>query len=147
MASRNFLNELPELAWQYMNECELAVKEFATNKGAVEIKARRIATINYFFLIWLPKHSDETINRQTYYNWFKSKQDGKAEIVNYINDLFEALAESIVANEGNGIFYAKNKMGWTDKVQSDINQNVQLFTIDPLANATDNLPSQNSITE
>lgn len=32
-----------------------------------------------------------------------------------ISDLFIALAIDIVANEGKGIFYAKNKLGMTDK--------------------------------
>jgi hypothetical protein len=36
-----------------------------------------------------------------------------------IDDQFNALATDIVANEGKGIFYAKNKLGMTDKQQVD----------------------------
>jgi hypothetical protein len=35
-----------------------------------------------------------------------------------IDDQFKALAEDIVANEGKGIFYAKNRLGMSDKVDS-----------------------------
>jgi hypothetical protein len=33
--------------------------------------------------------------------------------------MFRALATDIVANEGKGIFYAKNYLGMTDKVQTE----------------------------
>ena len=39
--------------------------------------------------------------------------------VKTIDDTFRALATDIVANEGKGIFYAKNYLGMTDKVQTE----------------------------
>jgi hypothetical protein len=35
-----------------------------------------------------------------------------------IREYFDSVAEDIVANEGKGIFYAKNRLGMTDKVDS-----------------------------
>jgi hypothetical protein len=32
--------------------------------------------------------------------------------------MFDAFAEDVVANEGKGIFYAKNRLGMTDKVDT-----------------------------
>ena len=44
----------------------------------------------------------------------------KKDTIKRIDDLFQALATNIVANEGKGIFYAKNKLGMTDKQQQTI---------------------------
>jgi hypothetical protein len=67
----------------------------------------------------------------------------KRDTIKEIDDLFKALAADIVANEGKGIFYAKNKLNWTDKVQQDISTNVNILSVDPLIdNAT---TSNNSI--
>jgi hypothetical protein len=43
----------------------------------------------------------------------------KSDTIKSIDALFTALATDIVANEGKGIFYAKNKLGMTDKQQVD----------------------------
>ena len=48
-----------------------------------------------------------------------------------IDETFQALAADIVANEGKGIFYAKNKLGWTDKMQSE-QTNISILNIDPI---------------
>jgi hypothetical protein len=51
------------------------------------------------------------------------------------------LAADIVANEGKGIFYAKNKLGWTDKQQIETT-NIQVLNIDPLDDSSDNQPKK-----
>jgi hypothetical protein len=44
--------------------------------------------------------------------------------VNQIDEMFRALAADIVANEGKGIFYAKNLLGWTDRAKNEEKQEV-----------------------
>jgi hypothetical protein len=47
----------------------------------------------------------------------------KLHTIKNIEGIFKALATDIVANEGKGIFYAKNRLGMTDKAQTDIKLN------------------------
>jgi hypothetical protein len=49
----------------------------------------------------------------------KNKEHPLSNTIKSIDDQFNALATDIVANEGKGIFYAKNKLGMTDKQQLD----------------------------
>jgi hypothetical protein len=41
----------------------------------------------------------------------------KFETIKKIDELFKSLASDIVANEGKGIFYAKNRLGMHDRQQ------------------------------
>lgn len=119
--------ELEELAYQYIDECLKNTKEVMSHsKGAVEIRDRHIPTIDYFLRIWIPKTGMPTINRTTYYRWLNIEKDSlefndshkeKCNTIKSIDNLFKSLATDIVANEGKGIFYAKNRLGMTDKVQ------------------------------
>jgi hypothetical protein len=61
----------------------------------------------------------ESIHRDTYYTWLLSDEAKKSDNIKKVDALFTALATDIVANEGKGIFYAKNKLGMTDKQQVD----------------------------
>ena len=107
--SEEFILGLPEWADKYMKECIDKVKEVATGSGKiVEVKERNIPTIEYFLHIWLPILNGESINRKTYYEWLKSEDPIKSNTIKVIDDKFKALATDIVANEGKGIFYAKN---------------------------------------
>lgn len=124
MKSQEFINELPIWADKYMNECVNKTKEIATGSGKiVNVRERNIPTIDYFLHIWLPILSGETISRDTYYRWLGSEDTDKSDTIKKIDAKFKALAADIVANEGKGIFYAKNKLGWTDKQIQDINLN------------------------
>lgn len=124
MKSQEFINELPIWADKYMNECVNKTKEVATGSGKiVNVRERNIPTIDYFLHIWLPIISGETISRDTYYRWLGSEDTDKSDTIKKIDAKFKALAADIVANEGKGIFYAKNKLGWTDKQIQDINLN------------------------
>lgn len=139
--SIEFIKALPEYADQYIKECLSHTKEVATGSGKiVTIQDRHIPTIAYFLNIWLPLLKLDSINRKTYYEWRKSDCDLKSNTIKNIDDLFLALAGDIVANEGKGIFYAKNKLGWTDKLQTE-NKNLTILNIDPLDDSADNEPS------
>jgi hypothetical protein len=72
-------------------------------------------------MIWIPLNysKSDTIKRQTYYRWLKWENTYKQSVIKNIDDTFKALAIDIVANEGKGIFYAKNKLGMSDKVENN----------------------------
>ena len=119
--SRQFVDRLEELAWEYIQECIAHTKETLSNKGTLEqVRDRHIPTIDYFLNIWIPLNYDksDTIKRQTYYRWLKWDNTYKQKVIESINDWFKSLAGDIVANEGKGIFYAKNKLGWSDKSEN-----------------------------
>jgi len=60
----------------------------------------------------------------TYYNWLNDEREGesnkeKFNTIKRIDKLFKSLAEDIVANEGKGIFYAKNRLGMRNEPKDD----------------------------
>ncbi len=110
--------EIEQLAYNYIDECINNKKEHATASGRIVlITDRHIPTIDYFLRIWIAKQGKPTICRTTYYNWLNGYNEDKLNTIKRIEGLFIALAIDIVANEGKGIFYAKNKLGMTDKAQ------------------------------
>lgn len=121
--SNNYRNidgeELINLAYNYCDECIEATKEMPTGKGVVvSVKERHLPTIDYFLNHYLRRKHFEFYKRS---NWYKAKNDLNHPLVDTIKNIdqmFNALAVDIVANEGKGIFYAKNKLGMTDKVDS-----------------------------
>jgi uncharacterized protein YaaR (DUF327 family) len=141
--SKAFLYTLDSLAWEYIEECLKATREVLSNKGTKEnVKERHIPTIDYFLRIWIPRNysKKDTIKRSTYYRWLKWDNTEKQRVVKNIDENFRAVAGDIVANEGKGIFFAKNKLGWTDKLQTDnTNTNIQILNIDPLDDSNDNI--------
>ena len=124
MKSEEYLNSLHQYAINYILECMQNTKEAVSGSGkVVSILDRHIPTIDYFLNIWLPLKNLESIHRATYYNWLKSENQPKQKTIKQIDDLFKSLAIDIVANEGKGIFYAKNRLSMTDKQQLDGNIN------------------------
>ncbi len=122
--SKPFVIQLEEYAWEYITECLTNTKEVVSGSGkVVKISDRYIPTIDYFLRIWIPLkyNKSDTIKRQTYYRWLKWENTFKQKVIENINENFKSLAGDVVANEGRGIFYAKNKLGWTDKVQNENN--------------------------
>lgn len=112
--------QLEQLAFQYIKECINNRREQATPSGkVVMIKDRHLPTIAYFLKIWLPIQGKPTLCRQTFYNWLKCEDISIMDTIKNIEGMFNALAIDIVANEGKGIFYAKNKLGMTDKVEQN----------------------------
>lgn len=124
--SIDFIKELPNYANKYIEVCLNHTKEVATGSGKiVEQRERHIPTIAFFLNIWLPRNVGDTIVRNTYYDWLKGDCELKKDTIKRIDDLFTSLAVDIVANEGKGIFYAKNKLGMTDRVESK-NENTNI---------------------
>jgi hypothetical protein len=111
-------SELEELSYIYIDECLNNKRENPTASGKVVlIKDRHIPTIDYFLRIWIVKKGKPTICRKTYYNWLNGSNEDKLHSIKNIEAIFKALAIDIVGNEGKGIFYAKNKLGMTDRQQ------------------------------
>lgn len=128
--SDNFIKSLPEWANEYMTECISNTKQVVSGSGKVlEVRDRHIPTIDYFLNIWLPLLKMEKMSRETYYAWMKGDDQVKSDIIKRINDDFKALATDIVANEGKGIFYAKNRLGMHDKQHIE-NKTVDKFEFD-----------------
>ena len=129
--SKEFIESLPDLADKYIDICIASTKEVATGSGKiVKVKERHLPTISYFIYIWLPRQSDVKITRSTYYEWLNQENTLKSYTIKNIDDKFKALAADIVANEGKGIFYAKNKLGWTDRVQENGDKQVTVKIVD-----------------
>jgi hypothetical protein len=128
--SIEFIKSLPEYADMYLKECMSHTKEVVSGSGkVVEVMDRHIPTIEYFLNIWLPLLKLETIHKANYYRWLNSDDEDKRDAIKRINDNFKALAKDIVANEGKGIFYAKNALGMHDKQHIE-NKTVEKFDFD-----------------
>jgi hypothetical protein len=123
-------DRLEDLAWDYVQECLSHCKEVVTNKGEiVYVQDRMIPTIDFFLHIWIPLKLDlKLIARRTWYDWLRSNRPHSLTIKN-IDDEFISLGKDVVANEGKGIFYAKNKFGMHDKQHIE-NKNVEKFDFD-----------------
>lgn len=128
--SIEFIKMLPEYADIYLKECMSHTKEVVSGSGkVVEVIDRHIPTIEYFLNIWLPLLKLETIHKSNYYRWLNSEDEDKRDAIKRIQDNFKALAKDIVANEGKGIFYAKNALGMHDKQHIE-NKAVEKFDFD-----------------
>lgn len=138
--------ELEQLAYIYIDECFNNKKEQLSNKGdIVKVKDRHIPTIGYFLRFWIPKYGKPSISRTTYYNWLNIEIDKEDEsekakehrlklyTIKNIDTLFKEFAVDIVANEGKGIFYAKNRLGMTDRQEVKQETSFNVLNIDPLA--------------
>lgn len=120
--------ELENLSYQYIEDCINFKKEHPTSSGkVVQVLDRKIPTIEYFLRIWIPKQGKPTICRKTYYNWLNGEDEIKLHTIKNIEGVFKALAVDIVANEGKGIFYAKNRLDMTDKTKNDLRVEQPLF--------------------
>ena len=116
--------ELEELSYKYIEDCMNFKKDHPTASGRlVQIPDRQIPTIDYFLRIWIPKQGKPTICRKTYYNWLNGEDELKLHTIKDIEGIFKALATDIVANDGKGIFYAKNRLGMTDKALNEVKLN------------------------
>lgn len=133
--SEEYIKEIEENAYKYIEECCVNKKEVATGSGKiVQVSDRHIPTIDYYLRIWLPSNSIGTITRSTFYDWLNQEANYKSDTIKRIDELFKTLAVDIVANEGKGIFYAKNRLGMTDKLESKIDASIEakILNNDPL---------------
>jgi len=117
--SDEFVLNLEQLALIYIKECCSHQKEQVTNKGdIILVQDRHIPTIDYFLRIWIPIIREEKgFVPSTWYAWLNGEDKLKSETIKKIDELFKGLASDIVANEGKGIFYAKNRLGMHDRQQ------------------------------
>jgi len=132
--SKEFVDKLEAYANEYIAECMANTKEHATGSGkVVEVKDRHIPTVEYFLRIWMPMLKDTTIHKSTYYQWLNDEGD-KTDAIKRIDNLFKTLAIDIVANEGKGIFYAKNRLGMTDRMHTEVDAKIEsrILNNDPL---------------
>ena len=117
--SKAFVYQLFVLAETYIDECLTNTTEEVSQGRIVKKLNRHIPTIDFFLRIWIPRNYSrrDTIKRQTYYRWLNWDNTEKQRVVKNIDEAFKALARDIVANEGKGIFYAKNRLGMHDRQQ------------------------------
>jgi len=125
-----FVKRLEELAIEYIDECLSNTKTHVAGSGkVVDVPDRHIPTIDYFLRIWLPiVRKEDSITPSTWYKWLADNED-KSETIKRIKVLFNGLARDIVANEGKGIFYAKNALNMHDKQHIE-NKAVDKFDFD-----------------
>jgi hypothetical protein len=110
------VEKLIELAYLYCDECIESTKEVATGSGKiVEVKERHLPTVSYFLLHWLRRNQFDFYKRTNFYEALKNDEHPLSNTIKSIDEHFKSLATDIVANEGKGIFYAKNRLGMHDK--------------------------------
>ena len=131
-------NELMKLADEYCDFCIDSTVEVVSGSGKlVDKKERHLPTTNYFLLHWLRRNNFDFYKRSNWYTVLSSKDHPLSDTIKSIDEKFNALAEDIVANEGKGIFYAKNKLGMTDRLQTENSTSISILNIDPLDDSTD----------
>jgi hypothetical protein len=120
-------DELLRLADTYCDFCIESTRQIATGGGkVVDIKERHLPTVNYFLYHWLRREHFDFYKRA---NWYKAMNNDNHPLVDTIKNIdeqFNSLAADIVANEGKGIFYAKNKLGMTDTSRNENNNTYKL---------------------
>lgn len=121
--------KLDQLAWEYITECIEATTEVATGRGAVTIKERRVPTLRYFLDIWLRQRGEPFYRKSQWYNVLNDEEHPLYATVKGIQEVFNALAVDIVANEGKAIFYAKNRLGMSDKIEQHTETSITTLAV------------------
>ena len=123
------MDEYVKLVNDYCDFCIASTKQVATGSGKiVEVKERHLPTMSYFLYHWLRVHHFDFYTRMNVWKIINDPEHPYHKEVKQTDDMFMALAVDIVANEGKGIFYAKNKLGMTDRAQTE-NTNIDTITI------------------
>ena len=126
------IETLKNYSEEYCDVCIDSIKEVASGSGkVVELKERHLPTIDYFLLHWLRREKPDfyMLKRSQFYLAKKDETHPLSDTIKNIDADFQALAADIVANEGKGIFYAKNKLGWSDRLATEV-KNVEKFDFD-----------------
>jgi hypothetical protein len=131
--------ELQNMANLYCDYCIESTKEVPTGKGVVVVKERHLPTISYFLLHWLRRQQFEFYKRANWYEAMNRKDHPLSDTIKSIDSQFKSLAEDIVANEGKGIFYAKNRLGMSDRV--DTKQDTTFRLIDDTTKGSTDIDS------
>jgi hypothetical protein len=133
-------------AREYINECINALKQVKTTAGVKDIKERQIPTIGYFLHIWLPVNDGKMYNST---NWKTAKTNPKTPLyhtLQQVEEMFNALAIDIVANEDKGLFYARNKLGMADKTEQKVDNRITALTIQVVTSGLPPATSENEVT-
>ena len=123
------VDKLKEYALEYCDECIEHTNEVATSSGKViDVRDRHIPTIRYFLLHWIRRQHPDfyMLKKSQFYAALKDETHPLSDTIKELDDDFKALAEDIVANEGKGIFYAKNRLGMHERQQLET-KNVEKF--------------------
>lgn len=126
------IDELTKYSLEYCDECIDNTNEVATSSGKIlEIRNRHLPTIKYFLLHWLRREHPDfyMLGRSQFYAARKDERHPLSDAIKSIDADFKSLAKDIVANEGKGIFYAKNALGMHDKQHIE-NKTVDKFEFD-----------------
>ena len=132
---------------EYCDVCIDSIKEVVSGSGKIaEVKERHLPTIDYFLKHWLRREKPDfhMLKRSQFYEAKKNEEHPLSDTIKNIDEDFQALAADIVANEGKGIFYAKNKLAWTDRTETNNTTNVSILTIDPLDDSVNNIIKKDS---
>jgi hypothetical protein len=126
--------ELILLANEYCDNCIDGQKEKATGSGrVVKVKSRHLPTVGYFIHHWLRRSKFDFYTRTYWYDVMNNASHPLSDTVQEIQTSFDALAIDIIANEGKGVFYAKNKLGMSDNTEQKTQDSViRILNIDPL---------------
>src|SRR6185295_205225 len=84
-------------------------------------------TTRYFLYIWLRQNHFDFYTKSNWYDAMKNPEHPLSDTIKSIDEIFNALATDIVANEQKGIFYAKNKLGMSDRIEQKT-ENSHLMT-------------------
>lgn len=115
-------DQLQDIASEYCDECINFKKKMITKSGnKIEMQDRQIPTVDYFLKHWMRKKHPEfhkiMLSDRQFYRAMKDEEHPLSQTIKNIRRQFDAIAVDIVANEGKGIFYAKNRLGMTDRIQ------------------------------
>lgn len=118
-------DELIKLAYEFVDECIDGKREMLSNSGkVVKLGDRKVATIEYFCNHWIRRKDFDFYCRQHFYDALNNEVHPLSDTLKKIRGIFDSLAVDIVANEGKAIFYAKNRLGMTDKTDNT-NRNIE----------------------
>lgn len=134
-------SKLLDLAAEYIIDCENNRNEQLSNKGEiVEVGKRKIADWKYFVSWWLVKKGFDFYTRQYSYDVEKDLSHPLSDTIKKIKAMMDGYSSDVVANEGTGIFWAKHRLGMSDKALDDSeNQNqikINLKDIEIVVNKT-----------
>lgn len=109
---------LQDLAAKYIIECKNNRKEQSTAKGdIVAIAERKIADWQYFVCDYLVERGFDFYTREHSYAIEKNDSHPLSYTIKKIKARMDGYSGDVVANEGKGIFWAKNRLGMTDRTE------------------------------
>jgi hypothetical protein len=111
-------DKLLDLVAEYIIECENNKKEHVSVKGDVTlVKDRKVAGWKYFVGHWLINKGFDFYTRQYTYEIEKDDSHPLSDTIKKAKARLDSYSEDVVANEGKGIFWAKNRLAMHDRQQ------------------------------